>query len=323
MSNLYAQDYFPFGSVMDGRSYNNDKYRFGFNGQERDSDLGEYYIFEARVHDTRLGRFLSVDPLAPEYPWNSTYAFAENRVLDGIDLEGKEWSSSTEEVGNKIIITITVDLKLLNLTKRMGYFRRRKLLKKLDKEFSSSFDNAGRIEGGKSIEFKSQINATFDKDAKGDYSILLIDPPKPKKKGSLTISGHNPSLNSQKAEIPVNASTWLEGERKKGKDIDKIAHTIIHEIGHGILYGHPSDENHGAEDVSLIKAPYARGYISGEKAKTELILSNVMNYGWNVYNGKRIDEQLPDINDRNSFSPDQAKQAIKKIDADKKKSKEE
>jgi hypothetical protein len=34
---------------------------------------------------------LSVDPLAPEYPWNSTYAFAENRVIDGIDLEGAEF----------------------------------------------------------------------------------------------------------------------------------------------------------------------------------------------------------------------------------------
>lgn len=43
------------------------------------------------MHDARLGRFLSVDPLAPEYPWNSTYAFAENRVIDGIDLEGAEW----------------------------------------------------------------------------------------------------------------------------------------------------------------------------------------------------------------------------------------
>jgi hypothetical protein len=31
-----------------------------------------------------------VDPLAPEYPWNSTYAFAENAVIWGTDLEGTE-----------------------------------------------------------------------------------------------------------------------------------------------------------------------------------------------------------------------------------------
>lgn len=42
------------------------------------------------MHDPRLGRFLSVDPLAPEYPWNSPYAFAENRVISALELEGLE-----------------------------------------------------------------------------------------------------------------------------------------------------------------------------------------------------------------------------------------
>ena len=35
------------------------------------------------MDDPRLGRFWSVDPLASKYPWNSPYAFAENRVIDG------------------------------------------------------------------------------------------------------------------------------------------------------------------------------------------------------------------------------------------------
>jgi hypothetical protein len=41
-----------------------------------------------------------VDPLASSYAWNSTYSFAENRVIDGIDLEGKEWTSATEWTEN-------------------------------------------------------------------------------------------------------------------------------------------------------------------------------------------------------------------------------
>jgi RHS repeat-associated protein len=68
-------------------------YRFGFNGQEKDNEVkgdGNSLDFKFRAYDTRLGRFMSVDPLASTYPWNSTYAFAENRVIDGIDLEGKE-----------------------------------------------------------------------------------------------------------------------------------------------------------------------------------------------------------------------------------------
>jgi RHS repeat-associated protein len=46
--------------------------------------------FKFRGYDSRLGRFWSVDPLFRSYPWNSTYAFAENDVIRSIDLEGLE-----------------------------------------------------------------------------------------------------------------------------------------------------------------------------------------------------------------------------------------
>ncbi len=69
-------------------------YRFGFNGQEKDDEIfnstGTAINFKFRMYDSRIGKFFSVDPLASSYPWNSTYAFAENRPIDGIDLEGLE-----------------------------------------------------------------------------------------------------------------------------------------------------------------------------------------------------------------------------------------
>jgi len=43
------------------------------------------------MHDPRVGRFFAVDPLTAKYPWNSPYAFSENRVIDGVELEGLEW----------------------------------------------------------------------------------------------------------------------------------------------------------------------------------------------------------------------------------------
>ncbi len=91
--------YPPFGSCIQELQYaysdadDTSKYRFGFNNQEQDKELGEYYAFEYRMHDARLGRFLSVDPLKDKYPWNSTYAFSENRLIDGIDLEGLEYAT--------------------------------------------------------------------------------------------------------------------------------------------------------------------------------------------------------------------------------------
>jgi RHS repeat-associated protein len=71
-------------------------YRYFFNGQEADNEVlgdGALHAFEYRMHDTRIGRFWSVDPLAGKFPWNSVYAFAENRVVDGKELEGLEFIS--------------------------------------------------------------------------------------------------------------------------------------------------------------------------------------------------------------------------------------
>jgi len=40
------------------------------------------------MYDSRVGRLLSLDPLSRQYPHNSPFAFSENRVIDGIGLEG-------------------------------------------------------------------------------------------------------------------------------------------------------------------------------------------------------------------------------------------
>jgi hypothetical protein len=54
------------------------------------------------MHDPRVGRFLSVDPLAKSYPWNSTYSFSENRVIDMIELEGGETKPSKSNSSNVV-----------------------------------------------------------------------------------------------------------------------------------------------------------------------------------------------------------------------------
>jgi RHS repeat-associated protein len=94
---LSAQGYEPFGSLLPGRNYSSGSYSFGFQGQEKDDEFfgpaGSALSFEYRVHDARVGRFLSLDPLMASYPWNSPYTFSENRVIDGVDLEGLEWEN--------------------------------------------------------------------------------------------------------------------------------------------------------------------------------------------------------------------------------------
>jgi RHS repeat-associated protein len=68
-------------------------YRYGFNGQEKDDEIkgtGNSLDFTFRVYDSRLGKFLSVDPIGKNYPHSSPYAFAENSPIQCIDLEGLE-----------------------------------------------------------------------------------------------------------------------------------------------------------------------------------------------------------------------------------------
>jgi RHS repeat-associated protein len=84
---------FTFGSLLPGRQTNSTGYRYSFQGQEHDDEIkgaGNSIEYKFRFHDPRLGRFFSIDPLTKSYPWNSPYSFSENRVLDGVELEGLE-----------------------------------------------------------------------------------------------------------------------------------------------------------------------------------------------------------------------------------------
>ncbi len=94
-------NYYPFGLKHKGYNDNgisplgNDvaqKFKT-YQGQELDESFDvNLHHFKYRTYDSSIGRFLQIDPLAPTYVYNSTYAFAENNVTSGIDLEGKELS---------------------------------------------------------------------------------------------------------------------------------------------------------------------------------------------------------------------------------------
>ncbi|GEM_PF-2646535 len=80
---------------------NTERYKFGFQGQLLDDDIkgdGNSSNYKYRMNDPRLGRFFALDPLASQYSYNSPYAFSENRVIDGVELEGLEFFFSNDGV---------------------------------------------------------------------------------------------------------------------------------------------------------------------------------------------------------------------------------
>ncbi|MCG2613738.1 RHS repeat-associated core domain-containing protein [Terrimonas sp. NA20] len=94
---LSTRDYYPFGMIMPGRT--NGDYRYGFNGKENDNEVkgeGNQQDYGMRIYDPRLGKFLSVDPLAKSYPWYTPYQFAGNKPIAFIDRDGLEEASPME-----------------------------------------------------------------------------------------------------------------------------------------------------------------------------------------------------------------------------------
>ncbi|MFV0184152.1 hypothetical protein OBK25_05440 [Empedobacter falsenii] len=85
-----------------GTSSGSANYKYKYQGQERQEELGlNWDSFKWRNYDYAIGRFMSIDPLAEKYSYNSTYAFQENKMGLGRELEGLElvfthgtWSNS-------------------------------------------------------------------------------------------------------------------------------------------------------------------------------------------------------------------------------------
>ena len=78
--------------LMPDRTYSSPSYRYGFNGKEKDDETygvgGSSYDYGFRIYNSRLGRFLSVDPITAKYPELTPYQFASNTPIQAIDLDG-------------------------------------------------------------------------------------------------------------------------------------------------------------------------------------------------------------------------------------------
>jgi RHS repeat-associated protein len=96
----------------------NGDYRFGFNGKENDKEWGNQLIqdYGFRLYNPAIGKFLSVDPLAPEYPFYSPYHFAGNNPILYIDLDGLEPIKPSQK--NKEITKIRINNYAGNLLVR-------------------------------------------------------------------------------------------------------------------------------------------------------------------------------------------------------------
>jgi hypothetical protein len=65
-SKTHILNYSPFWVLLQNRNFTGVGYRFGFQRQEKNdewSGANNSYDFWARIFDSRLGRWLSIDPI--------------------------------------------------------------------------------------------------------------------------------------------------------------------------------------------------------------------------------------------------------------------
>jgi len=94
-----AQDYYAYGEIIPGRSYNagmvDEKYKF--TEKERDIETN-YDYFGARYYNSKLGLWLSVDPAGSLLPGVSPYNYVQNNPLIRIDPNGMWDYRSNNEI---------------------------------------------------------------------------------------------------------------------------------------------------------------------------------------------------------------------------------
>ena len=239
---VHYYEYYPFGLTFNSYTRENTvPNKFKFQGQEHVDDLGlNWDSFKWRNHQPEIGRFFNVDPLADKYVYNSPYAFSENRVINGRELEGLEWVQSTS--GNTV--TFTVTLKVAN-TANISPEALKKNMTNISKQIQQSFK--GKSEDGK-VTYKTKVVVDYESkvDPEKDFYVDVV----PKIEGGSPGSvGHvNKEGDTQHNRIQVEMPPPNHPEDRTDQE---IARTGAHETGHTGGLSHPVDGDKDKTDIVL------------------------------------------------------------------------
>jgi len=100
--------------------YNGKEFQSGIFRSEGGVDIDMGLLdFGFRYYDPSIGRFTGVDPISDQFAWVSTYNYAENKPVNGIDLWGLQFVNANDA---KIIMHVGgASLKRSNISNPTNY----------------------------------------------------------------------------------------------------------------------------------------------------------------------------------------------------------
>ncbi|MDB9384710.1 hypothetical protein PN465_21195 [Nodularia spumigena CS-584] len=214
--------------------------QYKYQGQERQDELGlNWDSFKWRNYDYAIGRFMSVDPLAEKYQYNSVYAFQENKLGMGRELEGLEMIAERSKDGKSTTLTITV----------------------------KPFNNIGSNAEGKPLMTNEQFRKMVD--SRKDQTIRSFNG---KTAEGLTVKTN--IVESESATIIWEYNTMLHGDGvvPEGQyypgHVDKIGDTQNNhsEVNVVAVFGQDADGNIMYSDSKLSESSYTGTHEDGHKA---------------------------------------------------------
>jgi len=291
---LQKDDYMPFGMEINW-SVASPKNEYLYNKKELQEELG-LYDYKVRYYDAVVGRFTSVDRLSDSYVYKSPYDYAENRPINGVDLDGLEWSAKAEGNGNtkvsvNVKFTFDVDPKLLPQ--------------------------------GTTVEnYKSAINNTFNQ--------VFQNSTEGKFSGEVTFNGGDvdnskqviPLLSLYTAETPPGAKYVIGGittDNASGVNImdrngnlrtpEQVALDASHELFHTVRVAHPIEQSQGPDT----KLTHNSGNDYSTTPTTDPKISyNIMMYPMIKVNGTKLGDLWKDKKPLN-LTKDQIKLILDEI----------
>jgi RHS repeat-associated protein len=268
-------DYSPFGVQLDGRTVSADSYRYGFQGQEKDDELkgeGNSVNYTFRMCDPRLGRFFAVDPLASKYPHNSPYAFSENRVIDGVELEGLEWETIKTNSGKVIAIQVTVNLTFENLPAHISEEDYKIAIQDQFNRLIVRSSN-GLIEGV--VLFSDIAN---EQNTGRLVPTVTLDYKEADCVGHLEVAGFA-MWNFISCDLMESSGALVPTE--------VVASTVLHELMHTLRLEHPFECNNQTNDIELIR--YDAGTYQTTNNSDPYLENNLMMYNYMSVDGVKVD----------------------------------